>query len=161
MPAAAPGPDIPALREQLAILVSTSKCKESISVNLTHEQVRRLEDKEVMRHYKRCETYVGAKTTETLIKSFLSFSIKALGMVVPLKDAKSLQNDLKNDYNITKELSNLSGSIALRCGRMLAVVSLFLIIARHVDFSAEEPHHPSCDSDGYLLAGVDEVPTAE
>ena len=68
LPAA--GPDIPALREQLAILVSTGKCKEAIGVNLTHEQVRRLEDKEVVRHYKRYETYVGAKTTETLIESF-------------------------------------------------------------------------------------------
>jgi len=35
--AAAPGPDIPALREQLAILVSTGKCKEAIGVNLTHD----------------------------------------------------------------------------------------------------------------------------
>jgi len=33
--AAAPGPDIPTLREQLAILVSTGKCKEAIGVNLT------------------------------------------------------------------------------------------------------------------------------
>ena len=74
----APGPDIPALREQLAILVSTGKCKEAIGVNLTHEQVRRLEDKDVMKHYKRYETYVGAKTTETLIESFLSFPQKHL-----------------------------------------------------------------------------------
>ena len=51
LPAA--GPDIPALREKLAILVSTGKCKEAIGVNLTHEQVRRLEDKDVMKHYKR------------------------------------------------------------------------------------------------------------
>jgi len=36
-PAAAPGPDIPALREQLAILVSTGKWKEAIGVNLTHD----------------------------------------------------------------------------------------------------------------------------
>ena len=57
----APGPDIPALREQLTILVFTRKCKEAIGVNLTHEQVRRLEDKDVMRHYKRYETYVGAQ----------------------------------------------------------------------------------------------------
>ena len=69
LPAA--GPDIPALREQLAILVSTGKCKEAIGVNLTHEQVRRLEDKDVMKHYKRYEAYVGARTTETLIESFV------------------------------------------------------------------------------------------
>ena len=76
LPAPAAGPDIPALREQLAILVSTGKCREAIGVNLTHEQVRRLEDKDVMKHYKRYETYVGANTTETLIESFLSFFYK-------------------------------------------------------------------------------------
>ena len=137
LPAA--GPDIPALREQLAILVSTGKCKEAIGANLTHEQVRRLEDKDVMRYYKRYETYVGARTTETLIESILSFSTKALSLVVRLKDTEALQNELKNDYIITKELSNLSGNLALRCGRLLAVANAFLITAKPVDFS--EPHH--------------------
>ena len=108
LPAALPAANIPDLREQLAILVSTGKCKEAIGVNLTHEEVKRLDEKDVMKHYKRYETYVGAKTTETLIESFLSFSTKALGLVVKLKDAKALQNELKNDYIITKELSNLS-----------------------------------------------------
>ena len=42
MPAVTTGPDIPALREQLAILVCTGKRKEAIGVNLTHDQVRRL-----------------------------------------------------------------------------------------------------------------------
>ena len=36
-PALLPAADIPALREDLAILVSTGKCKEAIGVNLTHE----------------------------------------------------------------------------------------------------------------------------
>ena len=161
LPAALPAVDIPALREQLAMLVSTGKCKEAIGVNLTHEQVRRLDDKDVMRHYKRYETYVGAKTTETLIESFPTFFVKALGLFVKLEDAEALQNELKNDYIITKELSNLSGNIALRCGRLLAVANAFLITAKHVDFSAEEPRHPYRDSDGYLLAGLDEVPTAK
>ena len=159
LPAALPTANIPALREDLAILVSTGKCKEVIGVNLTHEQVRRLDDKDVMKHYKRYETYVGAKTTETLIESFLAFSTKALGLFLKLKDPETLQNELKNDYIITKELSNLSGNIALRCGRLLAVANAFLITAKHVDFSAEEPHHPSRDSDGYPLTGQDEVPT--
>ena len=131
LPAA--GPDIPALREQLAILVSTGKCKDAIGVNLTHEQVRRLEDKDVMRHYKRYEIYVGAKTTETLIESFLSFSTKALSLGVLLKGTEALQNELKNDYIITKELSNISGNLALRYGRLLAVANAFLNTAKHVD----------------------------
>ena len=164
----APGPDIPALREDLAILVSTGKCKESIGVNLTHEQVRRLEDKDVMKYSKRLEAYVGARTTEALIDSFLAFSTKARGLVVKLKDPEALKNELKNDYIITKELSTLSGSLALRCGRLLAFANSVLIAAKHVDFSAEQPRRdsdgfakhvdaeePRLDADGYPLAGLD------
>jgi len=138
VPAAAPGPDIPALCEQLAILVSTGKCKEAIGANLTHGQVRRLDDKDVTKHYKRYETYVGAKTTETLIESFLSLTTKALSLVVKIKDADALQNELKNDYIITKEMSERSGGFALRCGRLLAVAKAFLITSKHVDFSSDE-----------------------
>ena len=136
-PIEAPGPNIPALREQLAILVSTGKCKEAIGTQLSHDQVKRLSDKEVMKTHKRYETYVGAKTTETLIDSFLSFATKALGVVVWLKDADALHAELKNDYIIIL-LSSLSGSLALRCSRMLAVANAFLITAKHVDFSNAE-----------------------
>ena len=162
-PAAVPGPDIPAHREQLAILVSTGKCKEAIGVNLTHDQVKRLNDKDVIKHCKRYETYVGSKTTETLIESFLSFSTKVLGWVVKLKDADALQNEPKNDYIITKELSALSGGLALRCGRLLAFANALLITAKHIDFteqlhpSRDEKRHPSRDKDGLPVAGVDEV----
>ena len=164
-PAALPAANIPAIREQLAILVSTGKCKEAIGVNLTQEQVRRLDDKDVMKYCKRYESYVGARTTETLIENFLAFSIKALSLAVPIKDTEVLQKELKNDYIITKELSDLSGGLALRFGRLLAVASAFLITAKQVDFSKEVDNKwfgfaPSRDSDGYPLAGQDEVPNA-
>ena len=156
------GPDIPAIREQLATLVSTGECKEAIGVNLTQEQVRRLDDKDVMKYCKRYESYVGARTTETLIEGFLVFFIKALSLVVRIKDTEALHNELKKDFIITKELSDLSGGLALRFGRLFAVANAFLITAKDVDFKAEEePRHPSRDSDGYPLAGQDEVPTAK
>ena len=44
LPAVTPGPDIPALREQLAILVCTGKRKVAIGVNLKHDQMGRLGD---------------------------------------------------------------------------------------------------------------------
>jgi len=81
----APGPDIPALREQLAVLVSTGKAKEAIGVQLTHEQVKRLSDKEVEKLTKRYETYVGSKTTESLIDSFIFLVTKAVGMAVNIR----------------------------------------------------------------------------
>ena len=158
--AVAPGPDIPSLREKLAILVSKGKCKEILGVNLSHDQVSRLEDKDVIRYCKRQEAYVGSKITENLMESFLLFTTNALGMVVRLKDVGALQNELKNDYIITNELS---GWLALKCGRLLAVASTFLIAAKNVDFSAnkETNKHSSRDTDGYPLAWVDEVNNAK
>ena len=44
---APPGPDIPALREQLAVLVLTGKAKEATGVQLSHEDVKCLSDKDV------------------------------------------------------------------------------------------------------------------
>ena len=55
-----------------------------------------------------------------------------------LKNGVALQNKLKNDYIITKELSAVAGGLALRCGRMLAVANAVLITTNHIDFSAEQ-----------------------
>ena len=95
--------DIPANREKLAILVSTGKAKEAIGVQLTHEQVKRLSDKDVEKFNKRHEAYIGSKTTESLIDSFLMLASKGLGMVVKIDDVEKLQQDLKNDYIINHE----------------------------------------------------------
>ena len=70
-------PDIPALHEELAILVSTGK-----AVPLTQEQVKRLEPKDVEKYYKWYETYVGAKTTETLVGSFVSLYTRTVAAFV-------------------------------------------------------------------------------
>ena len=161
LPTALPAIDIPDLREKLAVLVSTGKCKEAIGVNLTHEQVRRLEDKDVTRYSKRYQAFVGARTNETLIDNFLAFYTRALALALKVKDKEALRNEMKKDFLITKELSDIFGTIQLRFGRLLSVFSSFLITVKHVDFSKEEPRHPSRDSDGYPIAGLDEVPTAK
>ena len=102
---------------------------------------------------------VGARTTEALIDSFLTFSTKALGLVVKLEDPEALKKELKNDYIIAKELSTLTGSLALRCGRLLAFANSVLIAAKHVDFSRDsdgfakhvDAEEPRLDADGYQL----------
>ena len=83
--------DIPAKREKPAILVSTGKSKEAIGVQLTHEQVKRLSDKEVEKYNKRQEAYTGSKTTDSLIDSFLLLASKGLGLVVKVDDVEKLQ----------------------------------------------------------------------
>ena len=132
---ASPGPDIPAFREQLAVLVSTGKAKEAIGVELTCEQVKRLSDKDVEKYYKRYEAFVGAKKTDSLIDSFIFLASKVAGMAVDIKDIDAYQKELKNDYIINKELSNLAGSLALKCGRFLALANSALNTTKHIDFA--------------------------
>ena len=124
--------DIPAKREKLAILVSTGKSEEAIGVQLTHEQVKPLSDKEVEKYNKRQEAYIGSKTTESLIDSFLLLASEGLGLVVKVDDVEKLQQELKNDYIINQELSSLAGGLALRCGRWLALANAALITTKHI-----------------------------
>ena len=140
--------------------------KEAIGAQLTHDQVRRLSDKDVQKYYKRYEAYIGNKTTNSLIDSAIILFSKGVGMVVSIDDVKELQKELKNDYIINQELSSLAGSLALRCGRWLALANAALITTKHIKFEKEPendappptlPTHPSRDSEGYLLEGFDEV----
>ena len=134
-PVIAPSTNIPALREQLAVLVSTGRCKEAIGASLTQDQVKRLGEKEVIKYYKRYETYIGSKTTDSLIDNFLSLAIKGAGMIVKIDDANALKNELKGDFIINKEMCQFCGGLALRFGGALAVVNAAAITAKHVDFS--------------------------
>ena len=163
-----PGNDIPAKREKLAVLESTGKAKEVVGVNLTHDQVKRLSDKEVENYHKRQEAYIGSKTTESLIDSLLMLFSKGLGMVVKVDDIEKLQQDLKDDYIINHELSSLAGGVALSCGRWLALANAVLITTKHVqletkpgpdlmDLNTEPATHPTRDKEGYPLEGLDEV----
>ena len=128
--------DTPAHREKLAVLVSTGKAKEAIGVQLTHDQVKRLSEKEVEKYYKRCEAYAGNKTSESLIDSFLMLVSKGVGIVFDIDDVKELQKELKNDYIINSELASFAGKLALRCGTWLAVADAALITTKHIDFNA-------------------------
>ena len=140
-------------------------------MQLTHEHVERLSDKDVQKYSKRYEAYIGNKTTDSLIDSFIMLFTKGVGMVVSIDDVKELQKELKNDYIINQELSSLAGGLALRFGRLLALANTALITTKHIKFEKEhEPTtlikfekddapltHPNRDSEGYPLEGFDEV----
>ena len=142
---------------------------QAIGVQLTHDQVKRLSDKDVQKYSKRYEDYIGNKTTDSLIDSALVLLTKEGGLVVSIDDVNELQKELKNDYIINQEMPSLAGGLALWCGRWLALANAALITTKHVKFEKETecnappapPNtpitHPSRDSEGYPLEGFDEV----
>ena len=100
--------------------------------------VKCLTDKDVEKYSKRYETYVRSKTTDSLVDSFILLASRAAGMAVNIKDIDADQKEPKNDYIINKEVSGLAGSLALRCGRLLAVANAALITTRHMTFANPE-----------------------
>ena len=82
-------------------------------MQLIHDQVKRLSDKDVQKYSRRYEAYIGNKTTESLIDSFIMLYSKGVGMVVSIDDVKKLQEELNKDYIINQELSTLAGGLAL------------------------------------------------
>ena len=98
------------------------------------------------RHTKCYEAYVGSKTTESLIDSFIFLATKVVGMAVKIKDIEAYQKELRNNYILNKELSNLAGNLSLKCGRFLAVANAVFITTKHVDFSPQQGSAP-CPGD--------------
>ena len=110
---------------------------------------------DVEEHYKRFETYVDAKTTETLIESFLALSTKALGMVVKLKDVDALQNELKAVISSLK-------SCLLGRGACVAIRAAARPRQRGADYGKTYRFYPPFpDEDRYPLDGFYEVPIAK
>ena len=151
--------DTPDQREKLAILVSTGKSKEVVGVHLTHDQVKRLNEKDVEKYYKRYEAYVSSKTSESPIDSALMLVCKGVGQVVDIDDVKELQRDLKNDYIINNALSSSAGSLALRCENWLAAANAALIITKHIVFNPNK--EPDKEPDKKLDKEPDNEPGKE
>lgn len=136
VPAAPDQPGVDDFREKLAILVSMGKSKEALGEQLAHDQVKKMPDKAVLKFKKRYGAWVGSKTTETLMNSFLMLATKALGAFLPIKSVDELQDELKSDYIIAHELSTFAGGVALKCGKLLAVAKAALITKKHIDYDA-------------------------
>ena len=138
-------------------------------MQLTHDQVKRLSDKDVQKYSKRYEACIGNKTTDSLIDSVLMLLTKRVGLVVSIDDVKELQKELKNDYIINQELSSVAGGLALRCGRWLALANAALVTTKHIKFEKETEYdvpppppntpitHPTRDGEGYPQEDFDEV----
>ena len=57
-------------------------------MQLTHDQVKRLSDKDVQKYSKRYEAYIANKTTDSVIDSALMLLTKGVGLVVSIDDVK-------------------------------------------------------------------------
>ena len=75
-----------------------------------------------------------------------------------LIEAKSLITQAQSLFVQAQSLIAQAKKDKTVAGGFITFVNMLLIAAKYANFGAEEPHHPSHDSDG---AGQDEVPNAK
>ena len=86
------------------------KANEMIGVSLTQNQVKRLSERDVEKHFKRYEVSLSSKTCDAMVGTFLQFSCKALAHFLPLDEGKLLRG-LNDNFMVKRELGMITGGL--------------------------------------------------
>ncbi|KAK3735146.1 hypothetical protein QZH41_001891 [Actinostola sp. cb2023] len=97
--------------------------------------VKKLPTKEVDKYFNRYQTVLGNKITQGLVSSTLELAVGLASYAIPIDNTKELCEDLKANEVLTQELNNIAGYLLLKGGRMVALSSCLVQVAKHVNFA--------------------------
>ena len=139
--------DIETERESLAILASLGTTEEFLGKAMSLGDIKRLSSKQVKKYFNRYKTVMGKKVTGGLVESAISAASVLISYIIPVDDVEALNEDLKNDDLVKRELSNFAGLLVLKGGRLVALASGLFKVAKHVKLRpTEENEEVSNDS---------------
>ena len=130
--------DLETERESLAILASLGTTEEFLGKAMSLGDVKRLSPKQVKIYFNRYKTVMGKKVTGGLVESAISAASVLISYVIPVDDVEALNEDLKNDDLVKRELSNFAGMLVLKGGRLVALASGLFKVAKHVKLRPSE-----------------------
>ena len=130
--------DIEVKRESLAILASLGSTEEFIGKAMSLGDIKRLSPKQVEKYFNRYKTVMGKKVSAGLVESAISAASVLISYVIPVDDVEALNEDLKNDDLVKRELSNFAGLLVLKGGRLVALASGLFKLAKHVKLRPSE-----------------------
>ena len=129
--------DIETERESLAILASLGTTEEFLGKAMSLGDIKRLSPKGVKKYFNRYKTVMGKRVTGGLVESAISAASVLISYVIPV-DVEALNEDLKNDDLVKRELSNFAGLLVLKGGRLVALASGLFKVAKHVKLRPSE-----------------------
>ena len=130
--------DLETHRESLAILASLGSTEEFLGKAMSLGDIKRLSPKQVEKYFNRYKTVMGKKVTGGLVESAISAASVLISYVIPVDDVEALNEDLKNDDLVKRELSNFAGMLVLKGGRLVALASGLFKVAKHVKLRSSE-----------------------
>ena len=130
--------DLEVKRESLAILASLGSTEKFLGKAMSLGDVKRLSPKGVEKYFNRYKTVMGKKVTGGLVESAISAASVLISYIIPVDDVEALNEDLKNDDLVKRELSNFAGLLVLKGGRLVALASGLFKVAKHVKLRPSE-----------------------
>ena len=130
--------DLETQRESLAILASLGSTEEFLGKAMSLGDIKRLSPKQVKKYFNRYKTVMGKKVSTGLVESAISAASVLISYVIPVDDVEALNEDLKNDDLVKRELSNFAGMLVLKGGRLVALASGLFKVAKHVKLRPSE-----------------------
>ena len=130
--------DLETERESLAILASLGTTEEFLGKAMSLRDIKRLSPKQVKKYFNVYKTVMGKKVTGGLVESAISAASVLISYVIPVDDVEALNEDLKNDDLVKRELSNFAGMLVLKGGRLVALASGLFKVAKHVKLRPSE-----------------------
>ena len=130
--------DLDTQRESLAILASLGSTEEFLGKAMSLGDVKKLSPKQVKKYFNRYKTVMGKKVSTGLVESAISAASVLISYVIPVDDVEALNEDLKNDDLVKRELSNFAGLLVLKGGRLVALASGLFKVAKHVKLRPSE-----------------------
>ena len=130
--------DLDTQRESLAILASLGSTEEFLGKAMSLGDIKKLSPKQVKKYFNRYKTVMGKKVTGGIVESAISAASVLISYVIPVDDVEALNEDLKNDDLVKRELSNFAGLLVLKGGRLVALASGLFKVAKHVKLRPSE-----------------------
>ena len=130
--------DLKVKRESLAILASLGSTEEFLGKAMSLGDIKRLSPKQVEKYFNRYKTVMGKRVSNGLVESAISAASVLISYVIPVDDVEALNEDLKNDDLVKRELSNFAGLLVLKGGRLVALASGLFKVAKHVKLRPSE-----------------------
>ena len=136
---APPDNELESKREALSILACLGSTKEYTGTDMDFKDTLKLSEKDVEKYYKRYQVVSGKKIADGLVDSSFQLIAQVVSKFVHIDDQDALVSDWNNDQLILKEISELSGLLVLKGGRLTALLSALIHVAKHFKLSEPEP----------------------
>ena len=139
--------DLETQRESLAILASLGTTEEFLGKAMSLGDIKKLSSKDVKKYFNHYKTVMGKKVTGGLVESTISAASVLISYVIPIDDVEALNEDLKNDELVKRELSIFAGLLVLKGGRLVALASGLFKVAKHVKLRPSEETEQEISND--------------